>query len=64
MTYHEFQRLSKFDTAKRNSPLQYLSDSQQGRRHVKGRAKGVGQVLKNTHVRTLGDLKTSWVTRR
>ena len=48
MTPTEFTRLLAFQRAARNAPW----SNRVGRRHAKGRAKGVGQVLKNSKVRS------------
>lgn len=46
MNREEFQTLKAYAIARRNAPRARL----QGRRHVKGKAKGLGQWLKNSRI--------------
>lgn len=48
MDYKEFKRLVSVSKSLRNAPRA----TRIGRRHAKGRAKGVGQWLKTSKVRT------------
>lgn len=47
MNRQEFQRLKGYSIAKANAPY----TTKIGRRHAKGRAKGVGQILKNSSIK-------------
>lgn len=47
MSRKEFQRLRAFSIAKKNAPW----TNKIGRRHAKGRAKGVGQILKKSSLK-------------